>query len=78
MLRGFWIALIASVGLASCAKAPSTGPALPTLPAGAPTKAGSTLPTGKITHVIFVIQENRTFDNIFGGRSIPDPSRPLR
>lgn len=38
-------------------------------------KAGSSLPStprlgatdGKIKHVIFVVQENRTFDNIFGG-----------
>ncbi len=70
MLRGSWIALTASVALAACARAPSTGPALPALPAGTLVNTGTTLPAGKITHIVFVIQENRTFDNIFGG---PNP-----
>lgn len=68
MLRGFWIALIVSVTLVACGRAPSPGPALPALPTGATAQVErSTLPSGKITHIVFVIQENRTLDNIFGG-----------
>jgi phospholipase C len=65
MLRGLWIALIASVGLAACARG-SSGEAA--LPAGAMAQiSGGAVPAGKIKHIVFVIQENRTFDNIFGG-----------
>jgi phospholipase C len=68
MLRGSWIALIVSVTLVACGRAPSAGPALPGLPTGAMAQAErSTLPWRKITHIVFVIQENRTLDNIFGG-----------
>lgn len=34
---------------------------------------GATPAPGQVTHIIFVVQENRTFDNIFGGPS-PFPS----
>lgn len=58
-------ALLFCIGsvLAACSHASYTSP----LPQ-APPRLGSA--AGKITHIIFVVQENRTFDNIFGG---PNP-----
>jgi len=68
-MRGLWLGLIAAVALVACWKTPSV-PALPTIQAPpAESKSSAPLP-GKITHVIFIVQENRTFDNIFGG---PNP-----
>jgi phospholipase C len=51
---------------------PSPPPGVPTAPPGAtpspaPTPNASLLGGGKIRHVIIVIMENRTFDNLFNG-----------
>jgi phospholipase C len=71
MLRGFWIALIASVALVACTRG-SWAPAPQSESAAAALAQieGAAVPPGKIKHIVFVIQENRTFDNIFGG---PNP-----
>lgn len=53
-----------AVLLCACAKGTST-PSLPPLPGGGLGHTG-----GKIQHIVFIVQENRTFDNIFGG---PNP-----
>ncbi len=66
MRRGFWIALITPVVLAACGRPPSAAPVIPATPANT-IGHRSTIPVGKITHIVFVIQENRTLDNIFGG-----------
>ncbi len=66
-MRGFWLGLFVAVALVACWKAP-TGPALPSLGSAARLR-GSSFLSGKITHVVFVVQENRTFDNLFGGPS---------
>lgn len=73
MLRGLWLALLVSVVLVACWRSPS-GPALPGLPAEGLRRTGAlTLPAGKIKHIVFIVQENRTFDNLFGGpRPFPD------
>ncbi|MGC1380912.1 MAG: alkaline phosphatase family protein [Candidatus Baltobacteraceae bacterium] len=64
-LRGLWLGLIVAIVLVGCWKTPS-GPGLPALQ-GMQRARGSSILSGKITHVIFIVQENRTFDNIFGG-----------
>jgi len=64
-LRGVWLGLIVTVALVGCWKTPS-GPTLPALEGS----RHSSLPSAKITHVVFIVQENRTFDNLFGG---PNP-----
>lgn len=67
MLRGFWLVLIVVVGLVGCWRAPS-GSTLPALSSQKPARSGAfALPPGKIQHIIFIVQENRTFDNLFGG-----------
>lgn len=57
VIRVFAVALL--TGLAAC-DVSSSGSAL------APTNVHS-VAASKIKHVVFVVQENRTFDNIFGG-----------
>lgn len=67
MQRGFWLLSIIAVVLAACWRAPS-GPALPATSAQSLTRSRlSALSASKITHIVFIIQENRTFDNLFGG-----------
>ena len=67
MLRKFWLAFLVAVLVVACSKSPS-GPALPGLSADRLRLSGAlTIPSGQIKHVIFIVQENRTFDNIFGG-----------
>jgi len=67
--RVFWITLIPLVLLVACWRAPS--PALPALPAGTKANAQGARPAiSRIQHVVFIVQENRTFDNLFGG---PNP-----
>lgn len=69
MLRGFWLALLVSVVLVACWKSPS-GPTIPGVNAGFSRGTGVlAIPQGKIEHIVFIIQENRTFDNLFGGPS---------
>ncbi len=66
-MRRFAIAFVALATLAACSKGPTTAPGLPVLPSGAMRVTGADLPAGKIKHIVFIVQENRTFDNIFGG-----------
>ena len=40
---------------------------LPYMTDGAPLRALSETGAGKITHVIYIVQENRSFDNLFQG-----------
>jgi phospholipase C len=65
MLRPLCLALIVSVSLVACTREPSPTPMLPT--GAAPQIERPAVPAGKIKHIVFVIQENRTLDNIFGG-----------
>jgi phospholipase C len=67
-VRGFLLCSIVAIALVACWRTPSA-PALPALQAGAARSRGASLLSGKITHVVFIVQENRTFDNIFGGPS---------
>src|SRR5579863_4720241 len=67
-MRGFWLCLFVAVTLVACWKTP-TESGLPALESAS--RSHGTLPG--ITHVVFIVQENRTFDNIFGGPS-PFPS----
>ena len=66
MARALAVFLAAAVLLAACSRGPSTGSAIP----GVPYARVAGIPSGKIQHVVFIVQENRTFDNIFGG---PNP-----
>lgn len=67
MLRRFWFVFVVVVGLVGCWRAPS-GPALPALSSERTARfREGALPAGKIKHIIFIVQENRTFDNLFGG-----------
>jgi phospholipase C len=71
MRSAFVFVLLLSLVAVACSKTSAPG-ALPPVATGMRSRPHS-LPSGKITHVIFVIQENRTFDNIFGGPSpFPD------
>jgi phospholipase C len=63
-MRGFATALVAfGVLLAGCAGKSGHVQTLPSLPGVGDT--GSS----KIKHIVFIVQENRTFDNLFGGPS---------
>ena len=55
--------LTAAAALAGCAGSQS----LPYMQNGAPLTALSQSGAGKITHVIYIVQENRSFDNLFQG-----------
>jgi phospholipase C len=64
---------VAVLALALAASACSHSSTIPAVPGGARPMARawkSALAAAKIKHVVFIIQENRTFDNIFGG---PNP-----
>jgi phospholipase C len=69
MIRAVPVAV--AIALAGC-----TGPlrqvqgdagALPYMRGGAAVRALNTTGAGKITHVVFIVQENRSFDNLFQG-----------
>ena len=68
------LALLAAIAACSGSGSAASGPQAPptTAPTPFPTGTGSgNLPVGigpsKIKHVVFLIQENRSFDNLFGG-----------
>lgn len=70
-LRIAWLALLLVPIVASCRGA---GPASPMVPPGAgeaasslPPPASKTFGNGKIQHVLIIMQENRSFDNLFRG-----------
>ena len=54
--------LLASAGCGSRASAP-----LPDTHSQTALRSGFSTGSGKITHVVFVVQENRSFDNLFQG-----------
>jgi phospholipase C len=60
-----YAAIFAFIVLAGCASGPQSS--LPYMKSGAAARALSGTGAGKITHVIFVVQENRSFDNLFQG-----------
>jgi phospholipase C len=55
--------------LFACSQHQASSPGLPPAAGAAQTRAGHPpfIASDKIKHVVFIIQENRTFDNIFGG-----------
>lgn len=68
-MRWFGALFLAAFALAACAHSPG-GAAVPAGPAAVKRPAvRDTPPPGKIKHIVFIVQENRTFDNIFGGPS---------
>jgi phospholipase C len=56
-------ALAAAAGLAGCAM----GGALPYMQNGAALRSLNDTGAGKITHIVYIVQENRSFDNMFQG-----------
>lgn len=62
-----YAATLLTLAVAGCATgAPGPGP-LPSMQASAALRALNRTGAGKITHVVYVIQENRSFDNLFQG-----------
>ncbi|MGC1381428.1 MAG: alkaline phosphatase family protein [Candidatus Baltobacteraceae bacterium] len=57
-----WLLAAAFAGCASASQ-----PSLPNLQSGAELQALNSTGAGKITHVIYIVQENRSFDNLFQG-----------
>jgi phospholipase C len=56
-------ALAALTALGGC----SMGGSLPYMQSGAPLRALNGTGAGKITHIVYIVQENRSFDNMFQG-----------
>ncbi|MFY9720873.1 MAG: hypothetical protein WAK16_14630, partial [Candidatus Cybelea sp.] len=56
-------ALAAAAGLAGCAM----GGAIPYMQNGETLQALSGTGAGKIKHIVYIVQENRSFDNLFHG-----------
>ncbi|MGB8908789.1 MAG: alkaline phosphatase family protein [Candidatus Cybelea sp.] len=63
--RSICVALAASSLLTGCAF--GAAPALPYMQSSAALRALDATGAGKITHVVYIIQENRSFDNLFAG-----------
>jgi phospholipase C len=63
MTRAFGLAV--ATLLAGCAS--SGPPTLPYMQAGAPLRTLAASGAGKIEHVVYIVQENRSFDNLFQG-----------
>lgn len=69
MSRYVIAAFVLSSLLGGCSHAPSAS-AIPNTPDTTPARAWqSTLASTKIKHIVFIIQENRTFDDVFGGKN---------
>ena len=64
-MRLRYIASLVLLAAASCA--PGSQPSLPYMQNGKAVRALAGTGAGKITHVIYVVQENRSFDNLFQG-----------
>jgi phospholipase C len=62
LLRRFYVAAIA-VALAGCSGSLS----MPYMQGGGPVNTLNATGAGKITHVIYIVQENRSFDDLFHG-----------
>jgi phospholipase C len=58
-------ALAAALGLAACSS--SAQPALPLIRSDRVLPALALSGAGKITHIVYIVQENRSFDNLFQG-----------
>jgi phospholipase C len=54
------LSLLAAGGLAGCA-----GASIPSNTSDAPALARASVSSGKIQHIVIIVQENRTFDNLF-------------
>ena len=66
-MRRLGVVLIALLALAACSKGGSSSGLPPGVP-GARMRAEAATPTPyPIQHIVFIVQENRTFDSIFGG-----------
>ncbi|MGA8326269.1 MAG: alkaline phosphatase family protein, partial [Candidatus Cybelea sp.] len=60
--------LLAMLGaLAACAASSSPQLLLPYMKNGAPLRSLNSTGAGKITHVVYIVQENRSFDDLFQG-----------
>ena len=60
--------LLAMLGaLAACAASSSPQLLLPYMKSGAPLRSLDSTGAGKITHVVYIVQENRSFDDLFQG-----------
>ncbi|MGA7354434.1 MAG: alkaline phosphatase family protein [Candidatus Cybelea sp.] len=55
------------VALAGCAFSSSPQSLLPYMQNGAPLRSLNSTGAGKITHVVYIVQENRSFDDLFQG-----------
>ncbi|HEY1868674.1 MAG TPA: alkaline phosphatase family protein [Candidatus Cybelea sp.] len=55
------LSLLAAVAIAGC------GSSLPYMQNGAPVRTLHQIGAGKIEHVVYIVQENRSFDNLFQG-----------
>jgi phospholipase C len=74
-VAGMWLALGALGGcLASGASVPRPAPASPQQADLRSTSPSPDLPAGTIQHVVIIIQENRSFDNLFQGYPGADTS----
>ena len=58
-----WALLALAFALAAC----SSQPSLPYMQSGKVLRAVDSTGAGKITHVVYIVQENRSFDNLFEG-----------
>lgn len=66
-MKRLGLLVVALLFLTACAHAPVT-PAVPNSPAATMRALRSAVAGTKIKHIVFIIQENRTFDSIFGGK----------
>ncbi len=65
-MRGLSLVLVACIAFAGCARSSPTNPGIPAIPS-AQTRVEGNAPRSPITHIVFIVQENRTLDEIFGG-----------
>jgi phospholipase C len=61
------LAVLGSMALAACGGGGGGGSAIPVLPFPSPSPSPSQSPGAKIQHVVIIIQENRSVDNLFNG-----------
>jgi len=69
-MQRLWLAVAVVFALSACAEAPTAGgiSQVPHLPSAQHrTVSGALLGNGKIQHVVIIVQENRSTDNLFNG-----------
>jgi phospholipase C len=66
--------LVLSIACAACAARPAAGPMLPANPIEGPAVASAAAGVQKIKHVVWIMQENRSFDDLFQGYPGADTS----